>query len=283
MATHREYFEKDSSRYMSLDQMRTSTEKMSGAADEVISRVAFDFEAGVKFVFLYIPDSPVAIDVINHHISNIEEVLKVTDITSCGITFQGTDEYISSDDLGFSGRVMVYTGAKIAPETKEALRTRARDKGLGLLIRDGAYLDERMKRDVPQAFICHDSRDKEPFVQKLASQLQSLLFSVWYDEYSLKAGDSLRTSIEKGLKECRKCILILSPNFLNNDGWTKAEFDSIFTREILEKEQIMIPVWHGVTKEEVFNYSPRLLDKVGIPSSLGEEEVARRIVHAMPL
>ena len=45
----------------------------------------------------------------------------------------------------------------------------------------------------------------------------------------------------------------------------------------------MIPIWHGVTKEEVFNYSPRLLDKVSIPSSLGEEEVARRIVHAMPL
>ena len=53
--------------------------------------------------------------------------------------------------------------------------------------------------------------------------------------------------------------------------------------EILEKKQIMIPIWHGVTKEDVFNYSPPLVDKVGIPSSIGDEEVAGRIVHAMPL
>lgn len=66
-------------------------------------------------------------------------------------------------------------------------------------------------------------------------------------------------------------------------GYAKAEFDSIFTREILEKKQIMILIWHGVMKEDVFNYSPPLVDKVGIPSSLGEEEAARRIAHAMPL
>jgi TIR domain len=56
---------------------------------------------------------------------------------------------------------------------------------------------------------------------------------VWYDEFALKIGDNLRDSIERGLKECRKCVLVLSPNFLTNGGWTKKEFDSIFTREIL--------------------------------------------------
>ena len=78
-----------------------------------------------------------------------------------------------------------------------------------------------------------------------------------------------------------KVILILSPNFFANDGWTKAEFDSVFTREILEKKNVIIPIWHGVSKEEVYNYSPRLLDKVGIPSNVGVEEVARKIVRAL--
>jgi hypothetical protein len=290
MATPREYFEKDSSRNMNLgpmrtfavDQMGTVAGKMTSDEAEVIPKVAFDFEAGAKYVLIYIPESLVATQVIDHYISDIQEALKITDITSCGIGLQGTDEWISSADLDFSGRVIVYTGTTIEPQRKEDLRRRARDKGLSLIIRDGAYLKERIKRDIPQAFICHDSRDKEPFVRELAAKLQTLLFSVWYDEYSLKAGDSLRASIEKGLKECRKCILVLSPHFLTNDGWTKAEFDSIFTREIFEKHRVMIPIWHGVSKEDVYNYSPRLLDIVSIPSSVGVEEVARRIIHAMP-
>jgi TIR domain len=149
------------------------------------------------------------------------------------------------------------------------------------VIRDGNYLNKRMKKDIPQAFICHDSRDKEPFVRELAAQLQRMIFSVWYDEYSLKPGDSLRASIEKGLKECKKVILILSPNFFSNEGWTKAEFDSVFTREILEQTNVIIPVWHGVSKKDVYNYSSRLLDKVGIPSTLPIEEIARKITHAL--
>lgn len=167
------------------------------------------------------------------------------------------------------------------PATKKALYERARNNGLGLIIRDANYFEERRKRDVPEAFICHDFRDKDPFVRELAAKLQSFLVSVWYDEYSLKPGDSLRASIEKGLKECRKCILVLSPNFVTNDGWTKAEFDSVFTREILEKQRITIPIWHGVSKEEVYNYSPRLLDLVAIRSSVGVEEVARSVARAM--
>ena len=65
--------------------MRTYPEGKFGgvAADEVTSRVAFDFEAGVKFVFIYIPDSPGAIDVIDHYISDIQEALKVTEIPDC--------------------------------------------------------------------------------------------------------------------------------------------------------------------------------------------------------
>ena len=104
---------------------------------------------------------------------------------------------------------------------------------------------------------------------------------VWYDEYSLKVGDSLRASIEKGIKEAKKCILILSPNFLSNKGWGKAEFDSAFTRELLDEENVILPVWHNVGKRDVYEHSPRLADKVGLPSSLGVEELARKLSNAV--
>ena len=104
---------------------------------------------------------------------------------------------------------------------------------------------------------------------------------VWFDEFSLKVGDSLRESIEKGIKECRKCIIVLSPNFFSNAGWTKAEFDSIYIREVIEKQNVMLPVWHNVSHAEVYDYSPRLAAKVGIPSTLGAAKLAEKILKAV--
>jgi hypothetical protein len=105
---------------------------------------------------------------------------------------------------------------------------------------------------------------------------------VWYDEFSLNVGDSIRTSIEKGLKHCKKCILVLSPNFISNSGWTKKEFDSIFTREVLESQNIILPVWYGVTKEQVYDYSPSLLDIHGLDwNTIGEDEVCKKLYEAI--
>ncbi|MEA1867582.1 MAG: toll/interleukin-1 receptor domain-containing protein [Thermodesulfobacteriota bacterium] len=128
----------------------------------------------------------------------------------------------------------------------------------------------------------HDSRDKDEVARKIATKLQSMLCPVWYDEFTLKIGDNLRDSIEKGLKECKKCILILSPNFLSNKGWTKKEFDSIFTREIMEEQKLVLPVWYGVTKEDVYAYSPSLLNIKGANwDGIGEKEVCRQLYNAI--
>jgi hypothetical protein len=105
---------------------------------------------------------------------------------------------------------------------------------------------------------------------------------VWYDEFSLRVGDNLRDSIEKGLKECKKCILILSPNFLSNRGWTKREFDSVFTREVLEERHVVLPVWHGVGMQDVYDYSPSLLNVKALDwAQLDEEEACRRLCQAI--
>ena len=49
-----------------------------------------------------------------------------------------------------------------------------------------------------------------------------------------------------------------------NRGWTKKEFDSIFTREILEQRNLVLPVWYQVTKDLVYDYSPSLLNVIGL-------------------
>lgn len=281
MLTPREQFDRDSSQHLRYHTTHAITNTRDGTTVEVTVAICLDFEAGSIFGYLFIPESSLVTHAIVHYLSDISKVTRLAKDVEVVQGFAETDERISSDEMSFSGRLSVYTPHVFSSDEKRKLANIAKRHDIRLVIRDGSYLTAKAATEVPLAFISHDFRDKVPFVRDLAATLQRMLSPVWYDEYSLVAGQSLRASIEKGLRECRKCVLILSPYFLSNNGWTRAEFDSIFTREILEKENVMIPVWHGVTKEQVYSYSPRLLDKIGIPSSLGVEQVANRILQAI--
>jgi hypothetical protein len=74
---------------------------------------------------------------------------------------------------------------------------------------------------------------------------------------------------------------VLSPNFLNNPGWTKVEFNSVFTRESIEKEDFILPVWVDVTKEQVFEYCPTLVDRRGAQWHRGLDAVVRELYRAI--
>ena len=154
--------------------------------------------------------------------------------------------------------------------------------GHNIQFRANVYAMTRAKFEVPLAFISHDSRDKDQVARRIAIGFQRMQCPVWYDDFILKVGDSLRDSIEKGLKECKKCILVLSPNFVSNNGWTKKEFDSIFTRELIDNKRLVLPIWYNVTKDIVYNYSPALANVKGLDwVALGEDEVCRQLYKAV--
>ena len=48
-------------------------------------------------------------------------------------------------------------------------------------------------------FISHASEDKDSIVRSLANALTELGLKVWYDEFTLRIGDSLRQKIDRGL------------------------------------------------------------------------------------
>lgn len=52
-------------------------------------------------------------------------------------------------------------------------------------------------------FISHASEDKADFVEPLATRLQERRLRVWYDNFTLTVGDSLRRSIDRGLAQSR--------------------------------------------------------------------------------
>ena len=107
-------------------------------------------------------------------------------------------------------------------------------------------------------FISHASEDKDTVVRALAAKLDSLQIRVWYDEFSLKVGDSLSASIDHGLRESRYGVVIISQAFLKKQ-WTDYEYRSLVSRQV-NGEHVILPIWHGVTKEEVLQFSPFLAD-----------------------
>ena len=115
-------------------------------------------------------------------------------------------------------------------------------------------------------FISHASEDKEEFVKPLVEALQTAGYKVWYDDFTLKVGDSLRRSIDNGLKNSRYGIVVLSSAFFAKN-WTQYELDGLVTRE-MEGHKVILPIWHMVSKNQVQNYSPTLADKKAINSSL---------------
>ena len=129
-------------------------------------------------------------------------------------------------------------------------------------------------------FISHASEDKDDVVRPLAVALKNMGLSVWYDEFELKIGDSLRRKIDTGLANSKFGIVVLSKSFLSK-GWTNYELDGLVTRSVTN-EQILLPIWHNISKKEVIAYSPSLADKLARNTVTNTvEEIAEEIASVI--
>lgn len=132
-------------------------------------------------------------------------------------------------------------------------------------------------------FISHASEDKEEFVRTLYDVLVSRGYKVWFDEMTLKVGDSLMTKINEGLIHSRFGIVVLSKTFLIKN-WTNYELKSLVAREMNDGSKKILPIWHGVTKDDILNFSPNLADKVALNTAiLSIEEIVNELADLLPL
>lgn len=179
-------------------------------------------------------------------------------------------ESFTNQNLQITGNVYLYCFKLMEPE--QEVSNFFRQNGMKLVIRDEQYWQAHLAEMTPDAFICHDSRDKQ-FVEELYTALVKRQAKVWFDKYSLKVGDSLTRKIDEGLRTCHHAILIVSKNLLSNKSWARAEFESLQTRQILSGDKkILLPIWLGVSVEEVKEYSLWLADKFALD---GAEEITR--------
>lgn len=129
-------------------------------------------------------------------------------------------------------------------------------------------------------FISHAAEDKEGVVRPLANNLVLQGLEVWYDEFELRIGDNLRRKIDFGLARSRFGVVVISPSFFVKN-WPQYELDGLVTREMTGK-QIILPLWHKISKQEVIQHSPSLADRVARSTSdFTVEEIACEIADVV--
>jgi len=128
-------------------------------------------------------------------------------------------------------------------------------------------------------FISHAHEDKEGFVRPLAEALREAGVRVWYDDFTLTMGDSLRRSIDQGLTRSQYGVVVLSPNFFGKH-WPQTELDGLAQRES-DGHKVILPVLHRMTIDQVRRQSPTLADRVAVPSESGIPHVVEEVMVAM--
>ena len=114
-------------------------------------------------------------------------------------------------------------------------------------------------------FVSHATEDKA-YVEPLVDALEGAGISVWFDRAALEWGDDLRVAIDRGLTTCRYGIVVFTKAFLRKKKWTEYELNSLFAREQAGKK-LILPIWHGITREDLIQYSPAFADRLAKISS----------------
>lgn len=185
--------------------------------------------------------------------------------------------HVAIDMQGLQGStrasVRVLPGA--LPEIREAPLA-----SVPSLVRNNVPPSVGQDNQTHDVFISHASEDKDEIVRPLANALIHEGLKVWYDEFTLRIGDSLRQKIDHGLANSRVGLVLLSPSFIAK-GWTNYELDGIVTRTV-SGDQILLPIWHNITKQQVINFSPSLADKVARSTATHTvEEIAKEIADLL--
>ena len=127
-------------------------------------------------------------------------------------------------------------------------------------------------------FLCHAWDDRESSAAELFTSLESSGTSVWFSEKDVPLGTLLIREIDKGLRNSRIGIVLVTPALLKS-----IEQEGIAEKELSARlaTDRVIPVAHGTTFEALREVSPLLASRSGLStadSSLAE--VATKVAAA---
>lgn len=128
-------------------------------------------------------------------------------------------------------------------------------------------------------FLCHAWPDRQADAKEVYDLLIGKDVSVWFSEVSLRPGTDMRVAIDRGLVASRIGLVLVTPSMLDKLSTDR----SIASNELsaLLRRNLLVPVMHGVTFEELDQVSPTLASRGGF--STAEEPLEDIIVKIAEL
>lgn len=122
-------------------------------------------------------------------------------------------------------------------------------------------------------FLCHAWDDRREAATELHDLLVAEGVSVWFSEKDIILGQPFLREIDRGLARSRTGLVLVTPSLLkriDNRGVSDKELSELLARDLL------IPVIHGTTYDEVRRVSPLLGSRNGLDTAEDSMEVVAK-------
>ncbi|MBZ6371407.1 MAG: toll/interleukin-1 receptor domain-containing protein [Microbacterium hominis] len=127
--------------------------------------------------------------------------------------------------------------------------------------------------DLRDVFLCHAWDDRREAATELHDLLVAEGVSVWFSEKDIILGQPFLREIDRGLARSRTGLVLVTPSLLkriDNRGVSDKELSELLARDLL------IPVIHGTTYDEVRRVSPLLGSRNGLDTAEDSMEVVAK-------
>lgn len=125
-------------------------------------------------------------------------------------------------------------------------------------------------------FLSYARIDGEATAKALAAALEERGVRVWFDAVAIQPGKSQSLQMDAGLRKARAGIAVLTAAYLAGRFWTQRELGALLNKPTL------IPVLHGVTFDDVKEYSGILPDLAGFTTDQDDvDTIADKIAPAV--
>lgn len=114
-------------------------------------------------------------------------------------------------------------------------------------------------------FLCHAWPDRQADAKELYDLLVGGDVSVWFSEVGLTLGTDMRAAIDRGLVSSRIGIVLVTPAMLDRLRTDRSVAGSELSA--LLRRNLLVPVLHNVTFEELDRVSPLLASRGGLSTA----------------
>ena len=135
--------------------------------------------------------------------------------------------------------------------------------------------EQGLRPDKYDVFLCHAWDDRRETAKELHDALVRAGVSVWFSENEVLLGSNLMREIDKGLSKSRAGVVLVTKSFIKRikaEGVANKELSALLARDLL------VPIVHGVTYDDLREESPLLASRSGFDTADDTmEEIATKI------